>query len=538
MGIGIIIASHGKFAEGIHQSGSMIFGDQEKVQVVTFMPSEGPDDLYAHFNNAIAQFDVDDEILVLADLWSGSPFNQASRIARENPDRKIAIITGLNLPMLIQAYTERMMDANATVEQVAANIIKEAKAGIKALPEALNPAEETTAAPVEAAAPQGAIPEGTVIGDGKLKINLARLDTRLLHGQVVTNWVPYSKADRIIVASDDVAKDELRKELIKQAAPNGIKVNVVPIQKLIDASKDPRFGNTHALVLFETVQDALRAIEGGVPIKELNVGSMAHSTGKTMVNNVLSDQFQFHQPLVACTLIGAATGNLTAGIMLGGSLQMITLAWANIGAAVAPDVALASVAAAIILVKGGKFTAEGIGVAIAIAILLAVAGLFLTMPVRTASIAFVHAADKAAEHGNIAGVERAYYLSLLLQGLRIAVPAALLLAIPAQSVQHALGLMPDWLTHGLVVGGGMVVAVGYAMIINMMATREVWPFFAIGFALAAISQLTLIALSTIGVAIAFIYLNLSKQGGGNGGGNGGGTSSGSGDPIGDILEDY
>ena len=288
MGIGIIIASHGKFAEGIHQSGSMIFGDQEKVRVVTFMPSEGPDDLYAHFNNAIAQFDVDDEILVLADLWSGSPFNQASRIARENPDRKIAIITGLNLPMLIQAYTERMMDANATVEQVAANIIKEAKAGIKALPEALNPAEETTAAPVEAAAPQGAIPEGTVIGDGKLKINLARLDTRLLHGQVVTNWVPYSKADRIIVASDDVAKDELRKELIKQAAPNGIKVNVVPIQKLIDASKDPRFGNTHALVLFETVQDALRAIEGGVPIKELNVGSMAHSTGKTMVNNVLS----------------------------------------------------------------------------------------------------------------------------------------------------------------------------------------------------------------------------------------------------------
>lgn len=48
MSIGIIIASHGEFAAGIHQSGSMIFGDQEKVQVVTFMPSEGPDDLYAN----------------------------------------------------------------------------------------------------------------------------------------------------------------------------------------------------------------------------------------------------------------------------------------------------------------------------------------------------------------------------------------------------------------------------------------------------------------------------------------------------------
>lgn len=287
MSIGIIIASHGEFAAGIHQSGSMIFGDQEKVQVVTFMPSEGPDDLYAKFNDAVAAFDAEDEVLVLADLWSGSPFNQASRVMGENPDRKFAIITGLNLPMLIQAYTERMMDASAGVEAVAANIIKEAKEGIKALPEELNPAEEAKAA-VEGPAVQAAIPEGTVIGDGQLKINLARIDTRLLHGQVATGWTPDSKADRIIVASDSVSQDELRKELIKQAAPGNVKANVVPIQKLIDVSKDPRFGNTHALILFETPQDALRAIEGGVPIKTLNVGSMAHSTGKTMVNNVLS----------------------------------------------------------------------------------------------------------------------------------------------------------------------------------------------------------------------------------------------------------
>ena len=95
-------------------------------------------------------------------------------------------------------------------------------------------------------------------------------------------------------------------------------------------------------------------------------------------------------------------------------------------------------------------------------------------------------------------------------------------------------MMPQWLSDGMTIGGGMVVAVGYAMVINMMATSEVWPFFAIGFALAAISDLTLIALGAIGVAVAFIYLNLSEKGG-NGGG---GTSTGSGDPIGDILEDY
>ena len=288
MSIGIIIASHGEFAAGIHQSGSMIFGEQEKVQVVTFMPSEGPDDLYAKLNAAVDAFDADDEVLVLADLWSGSPFNQASRVAGENPNRKVVIITGLNLPMLIQAYTERMINASAGVEEVAANIIKEAKDGVKVLPEELQPAEATPVATATPAAPQGAIPPGTVIGDGKLKINLARIDSRLLHGQVATAWTPASKVDRIIVASDTVAKDELRKQLIKQAAPGNVKANVVPIKKLIEVSKDPRFGNTHALILFETPQEALEAIEGGLEIKELNVGSMAHSTGKTMVNNVLS----------------------------------------------------------------------------------------------------------------------------------------------------------------------------------------------------------------------------------------------------------
>ena len=53
------------------------------------------------------------------------------------------------------------------------------------------------------------------------------------------------------------------------------------------------------------------------------------------------DEFQFHQPLVACTLIGLVSGHLTEGIVLGGSLQMIALGWANVGAAVAPDAALA-----------------------------------------------------------------------------------------------------------------------------------------------------------------------------------------------------
>ena len=244
------------------------------------------------------------------------------------------------------------------------------------------------------------------------------------------------------------------------------------------------------------------------------------------------DEFEFHQPLVACTLIGIVTGQLGPCLVLGGSLQMMALGWANIGAAVSPDAALASVASAIILVVGGQGDA-GVGTAIAVAIPLAVAGLFLTMVIRTISVAVVHQMDTAAEKGNFGAIEMWQYIAICLQGLRIAIPAACLCVIPAEIVQGALQSMPEWLTNGMAIGGGMVVAVGYALVINMMATPEVWPFFALGFVFAAIGDLTLIALGVIGVAMALIYLRLTENAGAAAG-----SAAGTGDPLGDILDDY
>ena len=241
------------------------------------------------------------------------------------------------------------------------------------------------------------------------------------------------------------------------------------------------------------------------------------------------DEFQFHQPLVACTLIGLVTGNLEAGIVLGGTLQMIALGWANIGAAVAPDTALASVASAIILVLGGQGVA-GVNTAVAVAIPLAVAGLFLTMVCRTLAVPMAHFMDAAAEKGDLGGVQLWHLTGIVMQGLRIAIPAACLLVISSDIVSDFLNSMPAWLTDGMAIGGGMVVAVGYALVINMMATKEVWPFFAIGFCLAAVSELTLIALGAIGLSLALCYLTLYDRGGG--------SSNGTGDPLGDILNDY
>ena len=277
--VGIILASHGDFAKGILQSGKMIFGEQENVKAVTLMPSEGPDDIKAKMKDAIASFDSQDEVLFLVDLWGGTPFNQANSLFEEHKD-KWAIVAGMNLPMLIEAYAARLSMESA--QEIASSIIESSREGVKVRPEALEPVKEVSAS-------DNSTNNSNLGKPGSFEYVLARIDSRLLHGQVATAWTKTVQPTRIIVVSDAVAKDDLRKKLIQQAAPPGVKAHVVPINQMIKLAKDnEHFGGQRAMLLFENPEDLLRAVEGGVPLKTVNVGSMAHSAGKVQPNKVLA----------------------------------------------------------------------------------------------------------------------------------------------------------------------------------------------------------------------------------------------------------
>lgn len=287
--VGIVLASHGGFADGIAQSAQMLFGEQDNFAHVILKPDEGPDDIRGKMEKAIASFDNQDEVLFLVDLWGGTPFNQANGLAEKHD--KWAIVAGMNLPMVVQALTERMMDANATAKHIATAVVQPGRDGIKTKPADLMPKTAAAAPAADKGAAEGgkkSIPEGTVIGDGHIKYVLARIDSRLLHGQVATGWIPAMKPDRVIVVSDSVAKDDLRKSMIREAAPAGVKAHTVPLKKMEEIAKDPRFGNTHALLLFENPEDVLRAIKGGIDLKDINVGSMSYKEGDVNANNVLS----------------------------------------------------------------------------------------------------------------------------------------------------------------------------------------------------------------------------------------------------------
>ena len=126
--LAFVVVSHGSFARGIVDSSYMIFGKQDKVQTVTFQLDEEPSILTEKLMAAVDRFDADDQVLFMVDLWGGSPFNAASRIVAEHTDR-MGLVTGLNLPMLIEAYTVR----DTPIDDVIAHLEETGKIGIKHL---------------------------------------------------------------------------------------------------------------------------------------------------------------------------------------------------------------------------------------------------------------------------------------------------------------------------------------------------------------------------------------------------------------------
>lgn len=126
--IAYIVASHGDFSEGIKNSAFMIFGKQEKVETVTFERGDSPDELAGKYQKALDQFDADDQVIFLVDLYGGTPFNVASRIVADNIDR-MSLVTGLNLSMLVEAFTVRDQD----IKQVVPHLEATAKAGVRHL---------------------------------------------------------------------------------------------------------------------------------------------------------------------------------------------------------------------------------------------------------------------------------------------------------------------------------------------------------------------------------------------------------------------
>lgn len=118
-------------------------------------------------------------------------------------------------------------------------------------------------------------------------IVLTRIDNRLVHGQVATQWTNVIGANLILVANDTVASNKMRQSLMDMAAPNGVATRYFSIQKTIDVIHKAA-ERQKIFIICETPQDVLKLVEGGVPIKKVNIGNMHMAEGKRQVAQVVA----------------------------------------------------------------------------------------------------------------------------------------------------------------------------------------------------------------------------------------------------------
>lgn len=108
-----------------------------------------------------------------------------------------------------------------------------------------------------------------------------RVDNRLIHGQIIETWLPFTKSRRIIVANDDVAGDALRQDIMLLAIPQDIGASFVTVEEAFKAL--PPQGPDEAMVLFASCCDAKRAFESGLPVTSLNIGNLHYGPGKRQI---------------------------------------------------------------------------------------------------------------------------------------------------------------------------------------------------------------------------------------------------------------
>ncbi|QGY29463.1 PTS mannose transporter subunit IIAB [Pantoea cypripedii] len=279
MTIAIVIGTHGWAAEQLLKTAEMLLGEQENVGWIDFVPGENAETLIEKYQARLANMDTSKGVLFLVDTWGGSPFNAASRIVVDKPDHDV--IAGVNIPMLVETLMGR--DDNPSLEELIHIAVEAGREGVKALK--TETAEPAPAAPAAKAAAQ---PQKPLAPGEHMKIGLARIDDRLIHGQVATRWTKETNVTRIIVVSDEVANDHVRKTLLTQVAPPGVTAHVVDVDKMIRVWNNPKYGRDRVMLLFTNPTDVERIVEQGVDIKSVNIGGMAFRQGKTQVNNAVS----------------------------------------------------------------------------------------------------------------------------------------------------------------------------------------------------------------------------------------------------------
>lgn len=251
-----ILASHGTYAQGCKSSCEMITGAAPSFIDFAFTEDMTKETVEKKYEEILAENGADKCAAIIVDLPGGTPYNAAMRIVAEH--KNIELVPGLCQQLLVLLNSgESLADAISQTGDIFKGI--SVKGGKKAEKKA--PAE-----PVE-----------------KNGIVNFRLDERLIHGQVATYWTRTLQADRIIVADDDVLKDEIGMSALKAAVPAGVHLSVLSVDNAAKRLNAGIYSSQRVFLIVNKTKTIVRLLDGGLKVKEVNIGNMGEKEGRKQI---------------------------------------------------------------------------------------------------------------------------------------------------------------------------------------------------------------------------------------------------------------
>lgn len=289
--IGLIVTGHGNFATGITSSLRLIAGEPNDYLAVDFLPEESVERLTEKLTEAVESLKGCGSILILTDLMGGSPYNVAVKLKMAGL-ADLEVVTGTNLAALIEASMGR--EVAADVKELADTVAETGKDQVSRF----LTDEEQAARRASAGQKKAAVRRGNPDGP-KGKIVHARVDERLIHGQVAMVWTNTVGASRIVVVNDNVLKDEMALSGLKMAKPAGVKLSIVSVKRAVERFKENAYAGDRVFLITKNITDMAELIRQGVDIEKVNVGNVAKREGsrniKKSVNLTEQDIADIHE---------------------------------------------------------------------------------------------------------------------------------------------------------------------------------------------------------------------------------------------------
>ena len=270
----IILATHGGLADGMRDTLSMVLGDASNVHVVS-LARDDKDPITSKVQALIDSFDPADKVYVCTDMLGSSVNNEMVALGAAN--EKLTIIAGMNMPFVIELA--------AAVEPLTNEELVEL---IKASREGLRDCSANPVVVAGAATPAKKARAATSAGPAK--INLVRLDYRLLHGQVVFSWVTKVGAERIIVVDNDAAGDDVKKSALRLAKPSGVRLNVFTVERALAKMAKLNTLGENVMFVFGNTRELLE-FNRSYKFDAVNLGATANHDGAEQVGGSDSSVF-------------------------------------------------------------------------------------------------------------------------------------------------------------------------------------------------------------------------------------------------------